>query len=295
MRVFARVVPLAVVALVLGSTLAGRSLASFNGRTANAGNRYAFTALYAPSSLTATPSGHDVGLTWPAGSNGSGYEVLGVNNGTSSNCSSASYASIGSAAGTTYTDTGRSTPQGTWFCYQVKTSYGVWTSVNSNPSTAAQLGVVAATATATNGGNSGKLDAADTITITFNQPITPGTGPASTDTVCAVNGTTIMLASTTTSGNCGTGETVDLGTLTGGNSNKNARFSATYVWSNGNKTLTVTLGARTNGSQDPNVTGTWTLNPTTTATKLLSTTGSFHTCSTNTGGGNCLPTLGSAF
>jgi hypothetical protein len=288
-------VPLAVVALVLGSTLAGRSLASFNGQTGNPGNRYAFTALYAPSSLTATPSGHDVGLGWTAGSNGSGYQVLGVNNGTSSNCSSVSYASVASTAGTTYSDTGRSTPQGTWFCYQVKTSYGVWTSVNNNPSTAAQLGVAAATVTAANGGNSGKLDAGDTITITFNQPITPGTGPASTDTVCAVNGTTIQLASTTTSGNCAAAETVDLGTLTGGNSNKNARFSASYAWSNGNKTLTVTIGTRTNGAQDPNVTGTWTLNPTATATKLLSTTGSFHTCSTNTGGANCLPTLGGSF
>src|SRR5207302_4470863 len=100
------------------------------------GQRVRADALYAPSGLSATPSAHDVGLAWSAGTNGSGYAVLGVANGSSSNCSAASFASIGSAAGTSHTDTGRYTPQGTWFCYQVKTSYASWTSVSSNPTAA---------------------------------------------------------------------------------------------------------------------------------------------------------------
>jgi hypothetical protein len=37
------------------------------------------------------------------------------------------------------------------------------------------------------------------------------------------------------------------------------------------------------------------LNPTTTASKLLSATGSFQACNTHTGGGNCLPTMGGSF
>jgi hypothetical protein len=284
----------AAAAAVCGS-LAAASGATFNAQTANAADTYAFTALYAPSALTATPSGHDVSLSWSAGTNGSGYAVLGVNNGASSNCSGASFASVGTAAGTSYTDTGRYTPQGTWFCYLVKTTYGVWTSVNSNPTAAAQLGVVATTVAAANGGSAGALDAGDTITVTFNQPIATGTGPSGTNTVCAVNGATIMLGSTTTSGNCATSEAVNLGTLTGGNSNRNARFNATYAWSNGNKTLTITIGARTVGAQNPTTSGTWTFNPTTTATKLQSSTGSYHACDTNTGGGSCLPVATGSF
>jgi hypothetical protein len=37
-------------------------------------------------------------------------------------------------------------------------------------------------------------------------------------------------------------------------------------------------------------TGTGTFNPTTTAAAVLSTTGSYHNCDTNTGGGSCLRT-----
>jgi hypothetical protein len=43
------------------------------------------------------------------------------------------------------------------------------------------------------------------------------------------------------------------------------------------------------------VSGTWSFNPTTTASKLLSATGSFQACNTHTGGGNCLPTMGGSF
>ena len=49
------------------------------------GNRYAF----APASLTATPTGHDVAVSWTAGGNGSGYRLLAAANGASSNCTSA--------------------------------------------------------------------------------------------------------------------------------------------------------------------------------------------------------------
>jgi hypothetical protein len=284
----------AVAALALGF-LAPRSGASFNASTANQGNVYALTALYAPSVLTATPSGHDVNLSWTAGTNGSGYSVLGVANGNSSNCTGASFASVGSAAGTSYSDTGRYTPQGTYFCYQVKTTYAGWTSVSSNPTAAAQLGVVASSVVAANGGTSGKLDPGDTITVTFNQPISTATGPSGTNSVCAIAGATIVLGSTTTSGVCAASEIVNLGKLTGGTSSANARFAATYAWSNANKKLTVTVGARSSGVANPSVSGTWALTPTTTASKLLSATGSFQTCNTNTGGGNCLPTLSGGF
>jgi hypothetical protein len=289
-----RLLPIPAVAALVAGLLVPSSGASFNATSANPGNAYALTALYAPSGLTATPSGHDVGLTWSAGTNGNGYAVLGVANGVSSDCSNASFASLGTTAGTSYTDTGRYTPQGTWFCYQAKTSYASWTSVSGNPTAAAQLGVVAASVAAANGGTAGKLDANDTITVTFNQPISTSTGPSGTNSVCAISGATIVLGSTTTSGWCSASETTNLGKLTGGSSGANARWSATYTWSNSNKTLTVKLGSLTSGSS-PSVTGTWAFNPTTTSSKLLSTTGSFHVCDTNSGGGNCLPTMSGSF
>src|SRR5262249_53970450 len=153
-----------------------------NAQAANASNAFATTSLYAPSTLSASYAGHSTTLTWPAGSNGSGYTVLGVANGSSSNCSGASFSSIGTSATLTYTDSGRYTPQGTWYCYQVQTSYASWTSVSANPTAAVQLGVVATAVQFVSGGVAGKLDTGDKIIVTFNQPITTSTGPSGTNT-----------------------------------------------------------------------------------------------------------------
>jgi hypothetical protein len=285
----------AVVVLAVAAGVGARSTASFAAQGANAGNKFAYTALYAPTGLTATPSGHNVNLSWTAGTNGSGYSVLGYNNGTSTTCSTAFSTVFGSPTTTSYTDSGRYLQQGTYECYQVKTTYGsAWTSVNTNPTAFAQLGVVAKTAVASNSSSSGNLNSGDKIVITFNQAITTTTGPVSGDTVCTLAGSgTIMLGSTTTSGTCSTSETVDLGKLTGGTTASTGRWTATYVWSGSNTILTVTLGTLT-GSNSA-LTGTWTFTPTTTSSKLQSSTGGFSACNTNTGGGNCLPTMTGGF
>ena len=287
----------AVAVVAVGAGLLASSSASLNAQTANNGNVWSFTSLYAPSSLTAVSAGDDVALGWTAGTNGNGYSVLGATNGSSSNCGSATYAAIGSSVGTTYTDAGRFTPQGTYYCYQVQTSYGSWTSVTSNPTAAAQLGFVASTGAAANGGQARKLDTGDTITIDFDQAVNTATGPGGTNTVCTFAGSTdtIVLGATATTGACAAGEANSLGTLTGGSLNKNERWNATWVWSNGNRTLTITIGARVTSPTESNATGTWTFTPTTTASKLLSSTGSFHVCDTNAGGGNCLPVLTGSF
>lgn len=269
------------------------ALASFTGAI-SASQSVSSVTLGAPTSLVASPSGHDVAVSWAAGSGGTGYSVLGLSNGASSACPASGYAAVTTTAGTSVTDTGRFTPQGTWYCYQVVTTRGLWSSQALNPVAAAQLGVVAKSVALNNGGTAGRIDPGDTITFNFNQSMTTSTGPSGTNTVCAVNGATIMLGSTTTSGVCATSETVNLGKLTGGSSNKNGRWNATYAWSNSNTTLTITIGTLTSGS-NPTITGTWTANPTTTAAKLLSTTGAFHICDTNAGGGSCLPTATGAF
>jgi hypothetical protein len=250
--------------------------------------------LGAPSGLTATPLGHDVALAWSAGQSGTGYQILGTANGSNPNCSGATFSALTSTTNLAYSDSGRYGPQGGWYCYQVQTSNSTWTST-TNPSVAVQLGVVATSLSITNGGNSGKLDTGDQIAITFNQPIDTSTGPGSTDSVCSTGSNTILLATTVASGSCSTSESVNVGTLSGGTQGTNARFAATNAWSNANKTLTITLGTRTSGSGNTFASGAWTLNPTTTSTKLQSATGAFHACDTNTGGGFCLPSASGSF
>lgn len=119
--------------------------------------------------------------------------------------------------------------------------------------------------------------------------MSPASGPATGDTVCASTLGAVLVGSTTTGGSCSAGEAVTVGQLSGVSVAVSARWNATYAWSNGNRRLTVTLGSRVSGLLNPVVTGAWTFNPTTTASKLTSAAGAFHVCDTNAGGGSCLP------
>ena len=264
--------------------------------TATASQTISTLTLTAPSGLTGVPAGHDVGLTWSAGSGGSGYAVQAAANGTSSSCSAAVFAALGTTSGTTFTDTGRFTPQGTYECYRVLTTYGGWTSASGNPTVAVQLGFVAQAVAVANGGTAGVLDPGDRITITYNQAVATASGPVSTNKVCtnsASTGNIIMLGDTITG--CSASTAVTVGAISGGTANKASAYSATWAWSAGNTVLTITIGARTSGTANPTITGSRTLNPTTTATGMLSATGSFHNCDSNTGGGACLPTVSGSF
>lgn len=273
--------------------VAGKSrgtFASFSGAVRNGGNTFSMTSLYAPGSLTATPAGQTVGVAWTAGQNGSGYKVLSAPapNPLVNDCTGASYAEVATVTGTSYTHSA-STPQGTWRCYMVQTSYHSWTSVLSNPVAGARLGFVASVVTFANGGNAAQLDQGDTFTFTFNQAVDPATGPQTGNTICWVNNT-IVLGSTAT-GNCVASEVPRLGRVTGGTIDRNYRHAATWAWSNGNRTLTATVGARLSGSGTVTKTGSWTFNPTTNTSLLRSATGALHVCDTNAGGGNCLPNV----
>ena len=275
--------------LVTGATVGsvGVAQATFTS-SPKASQTISTRSLAAPTGLTATTSGHNVVLGWTAGSGGSGYAISGVNNGTSNACAAATFSALTSTASTGYTDAGRFTPQGTYYCYKVTTTYGTWSSQASNPTAAAQLGVVAAAVTITNGGQAGRIDSGDKIVVTFNQPITTSTGPSAGETVCTSTTGSIALGSTGSGTTCSL-TSVDLGTISGLTVGADSRFAATWVWSAGNTVLTVTVGSKTNGP-NASVSGTSKFTPTTTAAKLLSATGSFQTCNTNTGGGNCLPT-----
>ena len=278
-------------ALLAISIIASPSFARFTELDTTSGNTFTTRQLIAPTNLVTSARGHDVILTWNAGQNGNGYAVLGVSNGLSSDCSGVTYSSIATTTTTTYTDTNRYSPQGTFYCYQVKTIYNTWSSIANNPTAAAQIGFVANSIRMNNGGTAGQLDPNDQIVITFNQPVDTSTGPASGNTVCTeTTSGTILLGSTTLGGSCYLTETVTLGKISGGTLGNNARFNATYTWGNANQTITVTIGSRIEGASNPSVgSASWTLTPTTDSTRLKSATGAFHVCDTNTGGGNCLP------
>lgn len=259
-------------------------------QTTSASSVFATTAVYAPATLTATPVGHDVTLAWTTGRNGTGYLVSSGPSGTPDSCAGVTFTPLTTTAATAHTDTGRFAPTGTWYCYRVQTQLGSWTSVDANPVAAVQLGFVVSSITLANGGFAGKLDVGDQITVRFNQPVSPGTGPAATDTICASPQGFIVLAAVATNGACTTGEANRLGQLSGGTTSHNDRFAASYAWSPDARTLTITTTARVSGPNAEFTSGTWVLQPTTTAGALLSATGGFHVCDTNAGGASCLPT-----
>jgi hypothetical protein len=288
----ARIATTAVALILMAGTAS--AIAAFT-NTASGSQTVSSRNLGAPTGLTGAASGHNVNLSWTAGTNGSGYAIAAAANGTSSNCTAASFAALTTTAGTSVTDTGRFTPQGTFECYRVTTTFGTWSSQTGNPTVAVRIGVVAQSVVITNGGTAGRLDAGDTIAITFNQAITTASGPVAGNNVCSNTGGTIMLGVTGTGGTCSTATATTVGTLTSLTINRAARYDTTFAWSAGNTVLTLTIVSRSAGAQDPTISGTAVYTPTTTATGLLSATGSFHACSSNSGGGNCTPSATGSF
>ena len=291
MRLLARLlVPLLLLFAIGGVAYSG---ANFTAPTrSNPSNALAAATLPSPAAFTATPAGRNVSLSWTAATPSQNY-ILSGGTATSSACSGVNYAALGTPAATTYSDA-RYTPQGTWYCYRLENRYRSFTSASViRP---VQLGVVATAVAITNGGISGSVDTGDVVTITFNQAISAASRPSSTSTVCASGPTDVIyLASTTTSGACAP-ETTQIGTLTGRPISNNPRWDATYAWNAAGTQLTITLTTRI--AQNKNGVlgaGTNSFNPTTAAASLLSSTGNFHVCDTNTGGGNCLPTATGAF
>jgi hypothetical protein len=281
-------------AVVAGGLLgsAGVAFAKFTS-SATAIQTVSSRTLSAPGSLLAAPWGHTVALVWSGGSGGSGYTVSAAANGTSSSCAGASFGVLGTTTLGAWVDP-RSTPQGTYECYQVSESYGSWTSIDSNPTAAVQIGVVASSVAITKGtGSSGRLDTGDRIVVTFNQSIADSSEPPGGDTICTSTHGTIALGSSGSGTSCSTSG-LDLGTLTGYSINAAARYAASWSWNSADTVLTITVGSRTAGST-PTVTGTGTFTPTTASDALLSDTGSYHVCTSNGGGGNCLPTATGSF
>jgi hypothetical protein len=280
----------------------GRTLALLGDQASIPANDFGTVLLGAPTALTSSPQGHDVALSWSAGTNGTGYALSGGAS-SSGDCSGAILTGVGLATDTAYADAARYTPQGTWFCYQVVTARSTWSSLTNNPLTSVQLGFVANSVSLLNGGDTtgcgagefgaaDEVDCGDQVVIAFNQAVNSSTGPNSADTVCTHESSdTLWLGSTTSTGACTGGESVTLGTLTGGTLGAcDCRYSATYAWSGDSRTLTVTVGTRVEGISDASLSAsTWTFTPSTNTAALLSATGEYHICDSDAGGADCRP------
>lgn len=299
-RAVGAAIVLAAAALLLGNNVIGTTLALFNGETSNANSAFAGGWVGTPSAATATATGYDVGFAWTPGTHGpvTGQQLFGVDNGTSSNCTGAAYASLAtfaSASTAAYTDASRGTlaNDGNWFCYQlVSTSATSWTAPLSL--SAVQLGLVTTAVQITNVGTANRIEKNDTIKLTFNQRTNLGTGNIK---VCVYATGVIQLGDTSSGGGCAAsppaGYTVGKLTLAGATIPSALNFTSSTValstsapW-----TMTITL-AGTNATANMTGTPTWTLNG---SSSILSFATTHQATMCSTAATTCRPTTTTNF
>jgi len=279
--------------------MVGSTSALFNGETKNAGSGFAGGWVGAPSAASVSALGYDMSLAWTVGTHGpvTGQQLYGLNNGTDSDCSGAVYGlltTLASASTAAYTDANRGTlaTDGDWFCYQlVSTSATVWTAPLAL--SAAQLGLVtSAVAIGNGGGTANRIQANDTITLTFNQRSNIGTGAIK---VC-VFGTqrTILLGDQHAGAACGaTSDGYSIGVLTtAATLSGNATFNNSTVTLSSVSPWTYTIKLVGSNTVNTGASPTWTLTPSAT---ILSNATTDHATMCSAATTICQPTTTTNF
>ena len=283
--------------LLIGNGVVGSTFALFNGETKNARSAFAGGYVAQSTGATATPSGYDVALGWTPGTQSvTGQQVLGVDNGQSSNCTGAAYASITTFANNTtatYTDSNRgSAINGNWFCYElINTSATVWTATTALP--ALQVGLATTAVQVANVLTAGSIAKTDTITLTFNQRTNLTSG---TVKVC-VFGTakTILVGDQKNGASCGnTNDGYSIAKLTTAatiSADLNFGSATTTVTTTAPYTVTITL-AGTNSTAAVGASPTWTATP---AAAILSNAITDQATMCTTATSTCQPTTTTNF
>ena len=247
--------------------------ARFDSKTATfAGGYVAVPTIAGVLPKTGTGSGYDGVLTWTNGTDETTtanevQQIFGADRGTTTNCTGASYSTTVLASTTsptttttfTYTDSNRATSpsliNGDWYCYEVlhgwpTTTAPVWT---ATATTNVQIGLAPTSVAYHNGGTAAKVDTNDTITITYNQPVT-GAGACGTNNcsdVCqfhttGTGGDTILIGDTTCSA---VTDAYTVGKITGvtngGGNNSHVKAGAKIVISGNTITVTVQQNGQT--------------------------------------------------
>lgn len=172
------------VALVIGLLFATGTIpgawANFEAETNNTNNAFAGGWIVAPTSMVAKPLGWGATFTWAHGATHSGaaltsQQLYGVNRTTTSNCTGATYSTIGSSLGgaiNATTDAESSGVNGDYFCYQLRSLYNGWYADTVFAPNPIQVGLILTGVTSDNGGgHSGSIEKNDHITLVFNQTI----------------------------------------------------------------------------------------------------------------------------
>jgi hypothetical protein len=238
-----------VAVLVAGAGLAAGALVGFSAETQTKTSTYAGGWLDAPTALQAPAvSGYGATLTWTPGTHDlSGQALYGTDQGTTSSCTGATYATqyatgLSKTLGST-TDSRGASANGHWICYQVRSTHGSWyTGASFAP---VQVGLVPTGIAVADGGNSGQINSGDTITLTFNQNVSYG--GSATVYVCAFQNP----AGAVLIGDAGCGsasDTATIGAITGLSIPNGSRtYTSSSVTASGN-TVTIVLGGGGNGA-----------------------------------------------
>lgn len=282
------------VGVLLGAVVLEPTFASLTAQTGGPPAAVRLAALAPPTGLSAAPAGRGVALSWSAAGSADGY-VLSRAAAAGPDCATVAFTDAVTTTAVTLTDASPPAPQGTWACYAVRSSFRSWSSMADNPSVAVRVGVVATSVALSNGGSANTVDSGDRVAVTFNQAMSAASGPLSSDTVCATAGSAgsaVLVLGSAAAGTtaCSGTDVGRVGRVLGLTTNKSGRYAATYAWSNGGRTLTITVGSRVGGAT-VSVSGAGTYWPTTASTALLSSTGAAHVCDSNAGGQSCTPAV----
>jgi hypothetical protein len=282
-RVVTSHVLVAAAVLVLGAGIAAGAFVGFSAETQTKTSTFAGGWLDAPTGLQApVVSGYGATLTWTPGTHDlTGQALFETDQGTTTNCTGATYATQ-VATGlttslTTTTDAGLASSNGHWMCYQIRSTRGSWYA-GANFA-ALQIGLVPTGVAVTNSGNAGQINSGDTITLSFNQNIAYS-GAASISVCAFVSPANVILIGDT--GCASSSDTPTIGKITGVSIPNASRTYTTVAVSATNNQLSIVLGGGGNGANDrTTVTGTGTFAFTGSGTVIQSTAGAASVCTVN--------------